>query len=87
MPEPLRQVIARAIKDADKSFFNENYDRQAGAVLTAINRAGYELVPLKPSPQLSEYINNNLPVGRHRPSELVGALYTLIVANARRFEG
>lgn len=82
----VQDLVAKAIKAADNSFFNENYAKQADAVLRALKQAGYEVVPVKPSPELAEYINQNLPVGRHRPGELVAALYTLIVENARRFE-
>ncbi len=82
----LQSLIAQAIKAADRSMFNENYDKQAAAVIQAVRKEGYEIVPLEPSQGLIDHINNNLPIDRLRPRELVGALYALIVKNARRFE-
>lgn len=86
MGDRVTEIMARAIKAADGSFFNEDYSKQAMAAQKALNKAGYEIVPIRPSQDLSDYIDQNLPVGRHRPRELVHALYALIVENARRFE-
>jgi len=86
MAESLRTIIAGAIKDADKSFFNEDYGRQADAVVKALQGKGYVIVPARPSDELLEHINTNLPVGRLRPRELVEALYRLIVDGAARLE-
>ena len=36
MPTPLEDIIAKAIKDADKSFFNEDYTKQARSVMSAL---------------------------------------------------
>lgn len=86
MSSRVRDVIARAIKDADKSIFNENYGKQAEAVIAALNRAGYELVPRRPSDAFTQYMDENMPLGRLRPRELVHALYAMIVENARRLD-
>jgi predicted CoA-binding protein len=48
----LRDTIAQAIRDADKSFFNEDYVKQADNVRGELRKAGYEIVPLKPPPGL-----------------------------------
>jgi len=86
MASKLHGLIARAIKDADKSFFNEDYGKQAEAVIAALNRAGYELVPRRPSEAFTQYMDENMPLGRLRPRELVHALYKMIVENARRLD-
>ena len=44
----LRAIIALAIKDADRTWFNEDYGQQAVAVLRALRKAGYEVVPAEP---------------------------------------
>jgi hypothetical protein len=80
----LRDTIAQAIKDADRSFFNENYIKQADNVLTELRKAGYEVVPLKPPPGLVQFVIDNLPFGRLKPTELVTQLYSLIVDNVRK---
>ncbi|CAK0749646.1 hypothetical protein CCP2SC5_1620003 [Azospirillaceae bacterium] len=79
-------IIAAAIKKADTSMFNENYAKQAAAVLQALNKAGYEIVPRRPSEAMMKYIQENMPFGRMRPSELSAQLYVLIVENARRLD-
>lgn len=86
MASRLREIIARAIKDSDKSFFNENYGKQADAVIAALQRNGYELVPRRPSEAFTQYMDENMPLGRLRPRELVHALYGMIIDNARRLE-
>lgn len=81
----LEDLIAKAIKDADKSFFNENYSKQAQSVLSALRQAGYEVVPVKPPPLLVEWAKENIPFGRLRPADLISQMYTMMVENVRRF--
>jgi len=82
----IRDIIAMAIKKADTSMFNEDYTKQAAAVIDALRKSGYEVVPLKPPEGLLPYVHDNMPFGRLRPSELVTQLYTLMVGNVRRFD-
>ncbi len=82
----IQDIIAAAIKKADTSMFNENYSKQAAAVIQAVQKAGYEIVPIKPPEGLLPYVHDNMPFGRLRPSELVTQLYTLMVTNVRRFD-
>lgn len=80
----VQDIIAQAIKSADRSLFNEDYGKQAEAVLIGLRKAGYDVVPLKPSDRLVEYISENMPFGRSRPSDLIRSLYALMVENSRR---
>ncbi len=82
----IQDIIAIAIKKADTSMFNENYSKQAAAVIQAVQKAGYEIVPTKAPEGLVPYVHDNMPFGRLRPSELVTQLYTLMVSNVRRFD-
>ena len=82
----LRDIIAVAIKKADKSMFNEDYGKQAAAVLQALQKAGYEVVPIRPPEGFLPFVHDNMPFGRLRPAELVTQLYTLMVSNVRRFD-
>ena len=84
MPD-LGDVIAQAIKEADSSIFNEDYSKQARAVLVALRRNGYEVLPREPKPEALEFILQNLPFGRLKQSDLIRAIYRLVVENARRF--
>lgn len=81
------ETIALSIKKADSTFFNENYTKQAKAVVEGLRKAGYEVVPVRPPDILVEYATDNLPMGRLRSSELVRALYTIMVENCKKFVG
>lgn len=85
MASGVEDIVAKAIKDADKSFFNEDYSKQARAVVSALKQAGYEVVPVKPPPLLVEWAKENIPFGRLRPSELITQMYSMMVENVRRF--
>ncbi len=86
MPSGLEDLIAKAIKDADKSFFNENYNKQAKAVVAALKKAGYEVVPNRPPDGLVEWAKENIPFGRLRPADLISQMYSMMVENVKRFD-
>ena len=81
----LSNTIAKAIKDADKSFFNEDYVKQANAVIIALRKAGFEIVPTKASDGLVDFACDNLPFGRLKQQDFIKELYTLLVENSRRY--
>jgi hypothetical protein len=81
----LQNLIAQAIKNADKSFFNEDYVKQASAVIIALRRAGFEIVPAKPSEGLIDFACDNLPFGRLKQQDFIRELYVLLIENTRRF--
>jgi len=80
-------IVAKAIRDADRSFFNEDYAKQAANVLTELRKAGFEVVPAKAPPVLVKQVSDNMPMGRHKPSEYLELLYQLFVENAKRHVG
>ena len=84
MPKDITNVIAVAIKDADSSWFNENYTKQAQAVIHALDKQGFEICPKKAPDALVDYAVENLPFGRMKPEDFVKELYELLVANARK---
>lgn len=79
------EIIAQSIQKADKSYFNEDYAKQAKAVIDGLRREGYAVVPLQPPEVLVEFAVENIPFGRLRPSDLIRSLYAIMVENARRF--
>ncbi|WP_207480061.1 hypothetical protein [Arenibaculum pallidiluteum] len=81
----LREIIALAIRGADKSFFNEDYGKQAAAVLSALRKAGYEVVPNEASDALVDFACDNLPFGRLKQQDFIRQLYQLLVENARKY--
>lgn len=80
----LTGIIGRAIRDADRSIFNEDYNKQAQAVLKELKNQGYEIVPLEPSEQLVAYAEQNMPTGRMAPAQFLRELYKVMVGNAAR---
>lgn len=83
--EPVDEIIAQAIKSADRSIFNENYLKQAQSVMTALRKGGYEIVPKRPPEALVEWAKDNIPFGRLRPADLISHMYTMMVENVRKY--
>ncbi|MEQ8602969.1 MAG: hypothetical protein RIB45_06590 [Marivibrio sp.] len=79
MGADIKTAIAQAIKKADKSWFNEDYDKQARAVLQALAKEGYAVVPRHPSDAAIEAGREAMQAGRYRPSEVLTQLYRAMV--------
>lgn len=79
MPE-IEDLIAEAIDKADSSYFFENYTKQAKAVLKALDKEGYKVVPKLASPRQIEAGTNAISRGRVRPQDFVHTLYAIMVA-------
>lgn len=75
----LEETIAKAIKKADKRYFFENYSKQAKAVLAALEKDGYKVVPKTATPSQIEVGTNAIGSGRVRPADFVHTLYALMV--------
>lgn len=86
MAKDITTLIATAIRDADRSWFNEDYTQQASAVLQTLAQKGYEICPKNAPEALIEYAVENLPFGRMKPEDFIRELYTLLVTNARKLE-
>jgi hypothetical protein len=82
----LETLIAKAIKDADKSWFNENYRSQAQNVLKALRRAGFEVVPRTPSNKAVEETVALMPYGRMRPNDYIQHVYQLMLDHAQKYQ-
>ena len=76
----IRTVIAKAIKKADRSWFNEDYDKQARAVQSALRQEGYAIVPLEPGEKAIEAGLEAMQAGRHRPADVLRSLYQAMVS-------
>jgi TRAP-type C4-dicarboxylate transport system substrate-binding protein len=83
MSDDIHTIIAKAIKRADRTFFNENYTKQAESVIRAINNAGWGIVPLEPDPEMLKSGKETIEIGRHKPSEVAKAVYTAMVRIGR----
>lgn len=71
----LNNIIASAIQKADSSYFNENYTKQATAVLEAIEKAGYALIPRDLPEDLWKQTADQMKTGRIKPEEHVKDVY------------
>jgi hypothetical protein len=80
--QKLREAIAKAIKTADSSYFFENYTKQATAVLKALEREGFALLPVTPDEKMIKIGLDNIPSGRVKPDKLVANIYTAMVKSA-----
>lgn len=81
----LTTLIAKAIKDADNSWFNEDYTKQALGVLNELRSQGWDLCPKESPEALITFAVENLPFGRMKPEDLIKELYKLMISNARKF--
>lgn len=80
----IEDTIALAIKKADSSYFFENYDKQAKAVLKMLDKEGYKVVPKLASPKQIEVGTSTIGSGRVRPQDFVHTLYAIMVAAAEK---
>lgn len=79
----LRTDIAKAIRSADSSYFWENYEKQAAAVLRAIEKAGYAVMPKEAPADIYQKVSGQIPTGRMRPEDLVKRIYTITMNELR----
>ncbi|MEJ0068054.1 MAG: hypothetical protein WDO24_04235 [Pseudomonadota bacterium] len=75
----LSDMIAQAIRDADKRYFFEDYTAQADAVLKTLRKAGMVVVPLEPTPEIIEAGKNSLKYGAQRPGDMLRTLYQTMI--------
>jgi hypothetical protein len=79
MADPLISLIAKTIKDADNSYFFEDYTKQAAAVTKAIAAAGYTLVLKDPSLKMIQAGVNAVMIGKTQPHELAKQIYSAMI--------
>lgn len=65
----IKKDIAVAIQKADKSYFFENYDKQAKAVLKALEKNGYAIMPIEPDEKTLKAVADNMSTGKMRPEQ------------------
>lgn len=65
----IKKNIAKAIRKADKSYFFEDYDKQAVAVIQMLKKDGYVIVPLEPSEETLRKAADTIATGKMRPEQ------------------
>ena len=82
--EKIETLIAHSIKNADKSYFFENYTKQASAVIRALENAGFQIVPEDPSLQMTKAGVEAITLGKNVPSEMFAAIWRAMLMAHRR---
>ncbi len=77
--EKLTSTIASAIQKADSSYFNENYTKQAQAVLAAIEGAGYALTQKDFPKDTWQKAADAMKTGQMKPDEHVKNVYQTVL--------
>jgi hypothetical protein len=80
----LVETVARAIRAADSSYFNEDYTKQAEAALQAVSKAGFALVPTTPEPEVFHKAADVMRTGRLKPHEHVQNVYETVLSMLQR---
>lgn len=75
----LGDKIAAAIRAKDKTYFFENYSKQADAVIEAIDEAGFVLVRKEPSTEMLEAGATALQYGVQKKHETLRRIYAAMV--------
>ncbi len=79
MSAKLRTHIARAIKKADKSYFFENYDKQAESVLKSLRAEGYRIVKYEPDEELLKEAADTIKTGKMKPDQHIKNVYQTVI--------
>ncbi len=80
----INYIIAKAIKKADKSYFFENYTKQAKSVLRALKKEGYAIVPLSPTEEMEEAGIDAIMSGKIKPKMHVRQIYEAMAEHAHK---
>lgn len=79
----MEDLIAKAIKQADKSYFFEDYNKQAKAVLSVLHKEGYKIVVRNPTEEMQQAGTDIIRKGRVKPSDFVRMIYEAMVAASK----
>lgn len=75
----LTDIIAGAIQKADSSYFNENYTKQAQAVLAALEKEGFSIVAKDFPADIWVKVADAMKTGRVRPEDHVKNVYETVL--------
>jgi hypothetical protein len=75
----LRDEIAQTIQTADKSYFFEDYAKQASAVLKMLDSKGYVIVPKQATESMIVAGENGIVAGKMKPAEHVQHVFQAMV--------
>ncbi len=75
----VKKKIALAIKRADKSYFFEDYEKQAAAVIRALESDGYVIVPSTPDAAILKKAADSLSTGKMKPEQHIQNVHETLI--------
>ena len=81
------ELISEAIKEADNSYFFENYTKQANAVVAELRKHGYVIVPYYPTVQMVKAAMDELQYGQNKFTNIVMPIYLAMMKAAPKAKG
>lgn len=75
----VQSVIENAISAADTTYFNENYTKQAQAVIASLEKSGFKIVPSEFSDDIWKKVADQMRTGRLKPEEHVKDVYQTVL--------
>ncbi len=75
----LIDAMAIAIRNADSSYFNEDYTKQATAALAALEKAGFAIIKKELPDDTWEKAANAMKTGRIKPAEHVKDVFETVL--------
>ncbi len=82
--QSLTSLIAVTLREADTSYFFEDYTKQANAVLQALKSQGIMFVPLEATEEMIQAGVSAIGSGKIRPEDHVRYVYTDMVKAGKK---
>lgn len=76
----IKDIIAKAIKEADTSYFGEDYAKQAASVIKALRQSGYTVVPSEPTEEMIAAGKQAIAFGASKPTDLIKSIYNAVLS-------
>jgi len=77
--QSLQSVIENAIAKADSSYFFEDYTKQARAVIAAMEKAGYTVIPTNFAEDTWQKAADQMKTGRLKPDAHVKDVWETVL--------
>tara|TARA_B100001123_G_scaffold363726_1_gene421633 strand:+ start:1087 stop:1338 length:252 start_codon:yes stop_codon:yes gene_type:complete len=79
----VQALIAKAIQKADKSYFFEDYSKQAAAVMRTLKAEGWAITRKEADMDVFKQVADEMATGRMKPEEHVQDVYTRVLAKLK----
>jgi ribosome-binding protein aMBF1 (putative translation factor) len=76
----VKALIARSIQKADKSYFFEDYTKQAAAVMAGLKKEGWAITKKEADMDVFKKVADEMTTGRMKPEEHVKDVYERVLA-------